>query len=322
MFSPTTSPFGYFSFQKEESFRYFRFDTPSKKDMAGQKANGTFASLQEGHCLWKALEEKPLWWRNILADPELYVEVRKDNYLNVYFYGGCLALVRWANGGIVAETNRKYAADCRQTGTDPASGNCLEQLQSKEGLERIKRGIAQVYHKLPLQATANARKKVCVSGEKMVQGGMILHDRNRYIDSELAYRMKGRETMRVDLTELRNQTLVLVELKLITDSRLRHLDSQPEIIAQMAKYYDFINSHRQELIGYYTSILAIKQRIGVWQGDSSIRAVSPKPELLIVDTCSQTTQGREARTAAICKLLETGKGHFDYAIRKYPDLCR
>lgn len=63
--------------------------------MPRQKTNGTFASLQEEHHLWKALEEKPLWWRNILNDPELYVEVRKDNYINVYYYGGCVALIQW-----------------------------------------------------------------------------------------------------------------------------------------------------------------------------------------------------------------------------------
>ena len=83
--------------------------------MPRQKTDGTFASLQEEHFLWNVLEKKPRWWANILNDPELYVEVRKDNYVNVYYYGGCIALIRWANGQIIAETNPKYIAESNQS---------------------------------------------------------------------------------------------------------------------------------------------------------------------------------------------------------------
>lgn len=113
----------------------------------------------------------------------------------------------------------------------------------------------------------NHRKRVHISSEKMVQGKLIAHNRDRYIDSELAYRTKERKTMRIDLVELRNQALVFVELKLITDDRLRHLNNNPEIIEQMKKYHTFINqgNRLEELQSYYTKLLEIKKRIGIWQ---------------------------------------------------------
>ncbi len=296
------------------------------KYMPRQKTDGTFASLQEEHSLWSVLEEKPQWWTNILNDPELYVEVRKDNYVNVYYYGGCIALIRWVNGKIMAETNLKYLAENNQTRKTSRNTNysdCGELLQSREGLEEIKNRITQVYHKLPIQGEINNRKKVHISNEKMVQGRLILHNRDRYIDSELAYRTKGQETMRIDLVELRNQTLVIVELKLITDNRLRHLDGTAEIIDQMQKYHDFINhgNRLEELRSYYTKLLEIKKRIGVWGKEAKIKEVSRIPELLVIDTYSQMTKGRSNRIADIRKGLEA-ESSFEYSIQKYQDLCK
>lgn len=293
--------------------------------MPRQKTNGTFASLQEEHHLWKALEEKPLWWRNILNDPELYVEIRKDNYINVYYYGGCVALIQWSNGHIVAEIHKKYTTDHFDTKGQTITSNyydCQELFQSQEGLEAIKRRISQVYHKLPAQEGVNNRKNIHISSEKIVQGELILCNRNRYIDSELAHQTEGRKTMRIDLVELKHQALFFVELKLITDSRLRHLDSQPEIMAQMKKYHDFINRYQEEIIRYYQKILQIKRRIGIWTGETIIKEVSHKPKLLIIDTYSQMTKGRETRIANIRELLETGQQHFNFFIQKYQQLCK
>lgn len=294
--------------------------------MPRQKTNGTFASLQEEHFLWNVLEEKPRWWANILNDPELYVEVRKDNYVNVYYYGGCITLIRWANGQIIAETNPKYIAESNQsqkTNGNTNYSNCLEQLQSREGLESIKKRIAQVYHKLSIQEEMNHRKRVHISSEKMVQGKLIAHNRDRYIDSELAYRTKERKTMRIDLVELRNQALVFIELKLITDDRLRHLNNNPEIIEQMKKYHTFINqgNRLEELQSYYTKLLEIKKRIGIWQKETTIKEISDKPELLIIDTYSEMTKNRSTRIATIHERLKT-EPFFTLSILKYQDLCK
>lgn len=52
------------------------------------------------------------------------------------------------------------------------------------------------------------------------------------------------------------------------------------------------------------------------------KEVSHKPELLIIDTYSQMTKGRETRIANIRELLETGQQHFNFSIQKYQQLCK
>lgn len=169
----------------------------------------------------------------------------------------------------------------------------------------------------------NHRKRVHISSEKMVQGKLIAHNRDRYIDSELAYRTKERKTMRIDLVELRNQALVFVELKLITDDRLRHLNNNPEIIEQMKKYHTFINqgNRLEELQSYYTKLLEIKKRIGIWQKETTIKEISDKPELLIIDTYSEMTKNRSTRIATIHERLKA-EPFFTLSILKYQDLCK
>lgn len=295
--------------------------------MPKQKINGNFMSLQESHPLWEALETQPFWWSNILNDPELYVEVRKDNYINVYYYGGCVALIYWTKDGLMAKTNRKYANDnfgAKALSNTSCYCNCQALFQSPENLDAIKRRIAEVYHKQPMQAETDSLKGVHISSEKMVQGKLILHSPYKFIDSELAYQTQGRKTMRIDLIELRNQMLVFVELKLITDSRLRHINDTPEIMEQMKKYHNFIHqdNHLEALKRYYHKILQIKRRIGIWEGKNTIESISTRPELLIIDTYSRMTKDRQTRIANIRKSLETGGSFFNFSIQKYQDLCK
>lgn len=54
--------------------------------MLTPKNNGHFEALNEDFSLWQVLEHNPpQWWKNLLKDKELYMEIRKDNYANVYF---------------------------------------------------------------------------------------------------------------------------------------------------------------------------------------------------------------------------------------------
>ena len=75
--------------------------------MAKPTTKGTFKELRAVHPLFVALSKMPKWWVNIINDPELYVEVRKDNYVNIYYYGGNVAKVYW-DGEIKAETHHTY----------------------------------------------------------------------------------------------------------------------------------------------------------------------------------------------------------------------
>ena len=48
-----------------------------------------FSRLNQNHKLFQNLAERnPVWWQNLVRDPEIYIEVRKDNYLDIYYNGG------------------------------------------------------------------------------------------------------------------------------------------------------------------------------------------------------------------------------------------
>ena len=158
-----------------------------------------------------------------------------------------------------------------------------------------------------------------ISNEKWVQGELKLHFPNRYIDSEFAYQIGKKELIRFDLVELRGKQLVFVELKLITDSRLRCQEGEPEIIEQMTDYCDFIRNNAEKLKEYYSKLLRIKKRLGLWKGDTQIDEVNLKPELLIVNTYNKLTSGREKRIDYIEKLKE--RTEFNTFVVDYLHLC-
>lgn len=108
--------------------------------MAKPTTKGTFKELRAVHPLFVALSKMPKWWVNIINDPELYVEVRKDNYVNIYYYGGNVAKVYW-DGEIKAETHHKYLGK-----PEPKSSN--KYLDSTNVITSSK-GLADLKNLLP-----------------------------------------------------------------------------------------------------------------------------------------------------------------------------
>lgn len=288
-------------------------------NMLKPNANGCFDALDEECRLWQELENNPpQCWKNILEDKALYVEIRKDNYVNVYYYGGNVALLRWTGGKITAETHRKYLGKPDET---DLYQDCTEILHSKEGLDLIKENIREEYHKLSKREKTDEQNRVYTSNEKWVQGELKLRFPKRYIDSEFAYRIGKNNLIRFDMVELKGNELRFIEIKLITDSRLRSNDKKPEIINQMTKYSHFIREHTEVLKDYYTKLLRIKKRIGLWNGETEIEYIALKPILLIVNTYKGIlSKGRENRKNSIEELKENTM--FETIIVSYPDLCR
>lgn len=288
-------------------------------NMLKPNANGCFDALDEECRLWQELENNPpQCWKNILEDKALYVEIRKDNYVNVYYYGGNVALLRWTGGKITAETHRKYLGKPDET---DLYQDCTEILHSKEGLDLIKENIREEYHKLSKRVKTDEQNRVYTSNEKWVQGELKLRFPKRYIDSEFAYRIGKNNLIRFDMVEPKGNELRFIEIKLITDSRLRSNDKKPEIINQMTKYSHFIREHTEVLKDYYTKLLRIKKRIGLWNGETEIEHIALKPILLIVNTYKGIlSKGRENRKNSIEELKENTM--FETIIVSYPDLCR
>ncbi|MFA7081418.1 MAG: hypothetical protein WC135_02285 [Bacteroidales bacterium] len=229
-------------------------------------SKGIFTSFNENAKLFDIIEnENPIWWQNIIEDKELYVELRKDNYINVYYYGGCVAKISY-QAGVKAEIHNKYLdkpIKVKNTYVD-----CLREIESKDEIDKIKLKIKEVYLK--------AEK---IEKEKKVQGDLILSNR-KYIDSELAYSLEGK-IIRIDLIELDNGLLTFVELKLIGDYRLNKREGEPEIVNQMNKYSEFISDYKDEVIPYYQKLLSVKKRLGIIDDVKKIDKLNMKPLLLI-----------------------------------------
>ena len=329
-------------------------------NMFKPKKNGSFNALDDACRLWQELEKNPpQWWKNLLEDKDLYVEIRKDNYANVYYYGGNIALIQWTGGEVTAETHQKYLGDgtpvriIPQKVKDKKTGeikdkekrifeyrDCRERLQTREGLEEMKRHVRDIYQGIhgenrhaETREERDRNRHLYTSSEKSVQGALKLRFPDRYIDTEFAYQWpkkdkpgNKRTTIRIDLVELREKTLVFTELKLITDPRLTSPEEKPEIINQMEDYADFINKYAEELKSYYTQLLRIKKRIGLWKGETDIESVSLVPELLIVNTYKkdEMSQGKKERVGVIEGLKKGTR--FDTSMCKtsivnYHDLC-
>lgn len=81
-----------------------------------KKMKGTFLTLNPKAKIFEELKTQQLkWWSLLREDNELYIEIRKDNYINVYYYGGSVAKIVYANG-FVAETHQKYLGDDKPRG--------------------------------------------------------------------------------------------------------------------------------------------------------------------------------------------------------------
>lgn len=288
-------------------------------NMTKPYTKNSFDALNEECRLWQELENNPpQWWKNILTDKELYVEIRKDNYINVYYYGGNVAIIRWKSGKIIAETHRKYLGKSNDT---DLYQDCIVMLQNKNGLESIKEKIRLEYHKFSKRKATDEQNAVYISNEKWIQGELKLRFPKHYVDSEFAYRIGKSKLIRFDLVKLKGNILTFIELKLITDSRLRSKKKEPEIIEQMTKYSGFIHEQAEVLKNYYVKLLRIKKRIGLWDGKIDIEHVAMKPILLIVNTYNvKLSPRREKRKKDIEELKK--RNIFETVIIDYPNLCK
>ena len=51
----------------------------------------TFDKLKRDAKIFVELSKNPEWWKRFKEDSLLYIEIRKDNQVNVYFEGGSVA---------------------------------------------------------------------------------------------------------------------------------------------------------------------------------------------------------------------------------------
>lgn len=263
--------------------------------------------------------QQPGWWDLLCDDKELYIEVRKDNSVNVYYFGGSIARIAYKNG-FSAKIHQKYLGDLKPRlatkkgvtvyGYDSIDLTKLDDISLGEIKNHIKSNYIRHIDE------RNSSEKI---SEKYIQGKMIKENPN-YIDSEFQF---NKDTdigkLRIDLIELSEGVLSFVELKGISDNRLkndplRNLNA-PEIITQMEMYRLFINKYEFDIIEYYKKLLEIKRFLGLTTIKSQNFTLNKIPKLIIADTYSRMTPNRKKRIDHIKRLLESH--NINYEIIKW-----
>lgn len=68
---------------------------------------GIFSTLDPKARIFEELKiQQPNWWLMLRDDKELYIDIRKDNYISIYYFGGSFAKIEY-KGGFVAKAHQK-----------------------------------------------------------------------------------------------------------------------------------------------------------------------------------------------------------------------
>jgi hypothetical protein len=268
--------------------------------------------LWENHPLYKKIiGEQPIWWKLVNKDKDFYIEIRKDNIIDVYYRGGRVAQITAKKNVFEATAHPKYTDDnvtkdnpkyYRKSKSKKGNitytaiyQNCMSLISTEEGLVIMKERIKNNYATEDTDDVEN-------TSEKSIQGKLIVENRNLYLDSEFAYKLfaqaRSRKTVRFDLVKIEDNKLVFVELKRFWDSRMRTSKGNPEIIEQMTNYKNFIEENKEVLLSYYKTLYKIKAKLGIAvpQIDNIEKlSLDPNPQLLVVMCHEDSKHGKNAR---------------------------
>jgi hypothetical protein len=233
--------------------------------MSEQKSEMKF-NLSEKASLFKELEERPPdWWNTLAKDEQLYIDIRKPAYINVYYRGGSLMRLTYAEE-FKASISPEYiplnveSTPVRYTFAGDEirfNGVGLAPIGrfSREWLRKVKKRMGLFY---PSQS------------ENAIKAQYRLRN-HRFIDTEFHVRSDAR----IDLVwlELPERKLYFVELKTIDDGRVYwDQETQPEgenrpdeekIHRQLEKYHTLLKAHAPKIEEHYQKLYRIKKRLGL-----------------------------------------------------------
>ena len=218
--------------------------------------------------LFTELSKLPEWWKTIINDNSLYVNVRKNNRVNVYYRGASvmeLSMNRYKS--IQGKIHSKYLQiNCNKYRTEKPE-TIVEKLHS------IKAAIEN-------HQTTSKPEGLC---EKAIQG--LTYVEGKYIDTEFEYVYPNRLITRIDLTTINDDGMIeFVELKRISDPRLLKKDlslKNEEIRRQIDDYNSFICEHKEEIVQYYKLLQQILKKIGINNPLCDIAITGIKPSVYL-----------------------------------------
>ena len=259
----------------------------------------TFDTLKPDSRIFLELGKEPAWWKRFKEDPSLYIEIRKDNQVNVYFQGGSVARIHYCSkkGRLQLFTHYKYLG---MPAPSKASlyEECSEKIEGclEEVLERVKKEYSQKH-----QVDGVVPKEKW--SEKYIQGTLIVQSRHCHLDSEFAY-IDGETNNRIDWVRCDDGVVTFVEVKRMDDGRMLHeTDATPEVVFQMNRYKQFIEKYQPQLLLYYQKLYDIKKNLGLPVPDSKPISINRDPELLIFDRWEKKTKDRDIHRSRVFKIL-------------------
>jgi len=259
---------------------------------------GTFAAFNPQAPIFEEIKkQQPEWWEIFRNDKELYIHIRKDNYINIYYYGESVAKIEFKNGDFSAKIHKKYFPF-----ESDLSNVAKKRDYIKVNMRDIVKNLKCIKDKIKTHYS-DWNQKSEKPKESWVQGKLILKYPNKYIDSQFAY--KG-EKLRIDLIELSpDGELSFTELKLLYDGRLKS-----EIIDQIKTYKKFVSDKKPSIIvKYYENLIQVRKDLQLYTPLTSNTKITLNPtiNLLIIDTYKKDNEERKTRTENIKKMLENHK---------------
>lgn len=285
--------------------------------------------LDLNHKLFQILKSKdaPDWWRIVLAykakstTEDIYIDIRKNNTINVYYQGASIAKIAIRSGKIIATVHPKYLGyddksnkDHYTAKGDPIYQSCHDKLKE---LGNGKESILDCAKKFYSDKNAKEERDPEKKSEKKLQGEIVCRDKTRYIDSEFAHRYieNQKNTIRIDLVRVDGSKIQFVELKRIQDDRLLNSDgSEPEVTKQISEYKKFIRENKDDLLEYYKRVITIKRELGIPTTDANIESltIDEEPYLEIYNLYKKPIT-HPARKSRIRKIQQ----HLDQAQIQY-----
>ena len=275
----------------------------------------TFDILKPEAKIFQELKKNPSWWAKFKNDSSLYIEIRKDNQVNVYFEGGSVARIHYCSKhkklqvfthhkylNLPAPSKRNAYLECSGIIDEPKETNS-EILVCDKVIERVKTCYSQ---KHAINGIVDKEKW----SEKFIQGTLITQSSDFHLDSEFAYN-DATDKNRIDLIRCDNGVITFVELKRIADGRMLHkTDESPEIVDQMNRYKDFITKYSVELLAYYQKLYDVKAELGLPVPQIRPSSINPEPHLLIFDNWTKETTGRKIHRERLIDILNREKINF------------
>lgn len=278
----------------------------------------TFNTLNPNAKIFQELKKNPSWWVRFKNDSSLYIEIRKDNQVNVYFEGGSVARIHYCSKhkklqvfthhkylGLPAPSKSNAYIECSDIIDKPIEKDS-EILICDKVIERVKTCCSQ---KHAINGVVDKEKW----SEKFIQGSLIIKSLTFHLDSEFAYNDAASQN-RIDLVRCDNGIITFVELKRIGDGRMLHkTDESPEIIEQMNRYKDFINRYSAQLLAYYQKLYDVKVELGLHVPSVRPASINHEPHLLIFDNWTKVKSGRKIHRERLIDILN--REQIVYSIR-------